>query len=80
MKIFTYRYCFRSENMEEGRIGVKVVTDTIEGLTALEERLKNDSSIVGCTKEYLGEYDLEFLGSVVSLKDYSLENDKSEVK
>lgn len=68
MKLYTYRYLFKTNETEEGKIGVKIVTDTLEGLQALEKVIVSDENILSCLKEYVNEVDLSFVGCTETVK------------
>lgn len=68
MKLYTYRYLFKTNETEEGKIGVKIVTDTLEGLQVLEKAIISDENILSCLKEYVNEVDLSFVGCTETIK------------
>lgn len=74
MKLFTYRYLFKTNETEQDKIGVKIVTDTAENLAKLEEKISSDSSVLSCMKEYVCETDLSFLGMTEIIKKEEKEN------
>lgn len=68
MKVVTLKYLFVSKDMEDGRVGVKYVTDTEEAHKDFQLKLKSDDSIYGCLYEYIGEVDLSLSGVVTTVK------------
>lgn len=74
MKLFTYRYLFKTNETEQGKIGVKIVTDTVGNLAELEKRIVSDPSVLSCMKEYVSETDLTFLGMTETIKKEENEN------
>ena len=68
MKLFTYRYVFSTKDMEDGKIGVKVVTDTPHSLKKYEDSILLDDSVVSCLKEYVSEFDLSNYGYQTTIK------------
>lgn len=79
MVLYTYRYLFRSDDMEEGKIGVKVVTDTLDAIASFEEKIASDDHIISCLKEYVSECNLEFLGITTSVKEENKKEGKENV-
>ncbi|UPW40891.1 hypothetical protein [Sigmofec virus UA08Rod_6219] len=57
-KIFCYRYVFKTKDNEKA-LGVRYVTDTLEGLAALDKSILKDDNILSCMREYINEVDLE---------------------
>lgn len=66
--LYTYRYVFRTSDMEENRLGVRILTDTLQGHAAFCEQISKDESVVSCIREYVGEYDLSLCGYVENIK------------
>lgn len=74
-KIFTYRYLFKLDDTEDGKINVKIVTDTQQGLEAFEKSLLEEGKVLACMKEYICEYDLSFLGMTTTIKEFKKESE-----
>lgn len=68
MILYTYRYLFK-KNGDVQTIGVKYVTDTAEGLKALEEIIRSDSDILSCVREYISSVDCSLIGIVDKVKE-----------
>lgn len=67
MKLFTYKYLFKTVDMEQDKIGVKIVTDTEEGHAWFVEQIgnpENDILCLGLLREYLGEIECSRIGVV----------------
>lgn len=67
MKLVTLKYLFISKDMDDGRVGVKYVTDTEEAHKDFQLKLKSDDSILGCLYEYVSEVDLSLIGVVTTV-------------
>lgn len=68
MKLVTLKYLFVSKDMEDGRVGVKYVTDTEDTHKDFQLKLKADDSILGCLYEYVNEIDLSLSGFTTTVK------------
>lgn len=68
MKVVTLKYLFMSKDMEDGRVGVKYVTDTEEAHKEFQLKLKSDDSILGCVYEYISEVEISLTGVVTTVK------------
>lgn len=64
--LYTYRYMWKVKDSKT--ILVRIITDTIEGLSAFEEALLKNESIYSCAKEYLFQCDVSRIGLLDSLK------------
>lgn len=71
MKIYVYRYMWRSSSDDEfkNKVCIKVVADTLEGLKSFESALISQygDKLDSFAREYLHEYDVEKISIVDTL-------------
>lgn len=72
-KIYCYKFMWKSKTTDDNgndceRFCFKIVTDTVAGLSAIEDALSADVSVVLLGKEYLYEIDCTKLGIFETLK------------
>lgn len=64
-KVYSYRYMWMIEGSD--KINFKIVTDTVKGLEDFENSLKSLKGLTKAGKEYLHEYDINFIGKFIDL-------------
>lgn len=73
--LYTYRYIWKDKN---GKLCVKYLTEPQEGHRTFQERIKQDSSIVSCVREYIHEVNFRYLGFTEPVKNEEKEGEKNE--
>lgn len=72
MILYTYRYLFKKKD-DNQTIGVKYITDTEDGLKALEKVICEDSDIISCIREYISSVDCSMIGITDKIKEEIVE-------
>lgn len=65
--LYIYRYIFKTKDNPD-RLGVKYLTDTLEGHQKMIENVLADAAILSCLREYIGEIDCSFIGFTDTFK------------
>lgn len=74
MVVHTYKYMFRDKHTPDGNIGVRFITDTVQGHDEFIAKIVRDDNIIQCVREYVCSYDCCLIGMVYNIKN------KEEVK
>lgn len=77
--LYTYRYLFRSKDMQPNNLGIKVFTGTLSEHEKMCRDILNDEDIISCLREYVHEIDLNLvLIQRVVKKEVKEEENKNE--
>lgn len=74
--VYTYRYLWKDKS---GKLRAKYLTDTNENHAKFQKAILDDSDIVSCMREYIGEINYAFIGFSEEVKKENkkeIENEK----
>lgn len=63
--LYTWRYVWKDG---DGKVFMRHITDVLQGHETLCKKLLQDSAVVSCYREYLGEFDVSQYAKIDQLK------------
>lgn len=78
LKLYTWRYIFSAEGVDDDCVGVKYVTDTSDGIERFDAAIIADGKVHQCFREYVGEVDCSCIGAVVPVVGCEKKEEENE--